>query len=259
LPVPKCFLERVKLCSAIHLLNSYRAINLLLETDHWEEACTNTRGIFELMLNLEEITKEPSMAEQQAKRFCDFGALQELLNARALAQYHIDTGRLVKANETKLQDLDKIAKGGFKQFLFTDKKRRMRWRDNWCNKSVRDLAYGSSNSMHAAQYQIIYSLFSCYTHSAPMAVLRTHIDGRPGQSREEVEREHAAREDENLLLVTSMATQFLLETLIHIGDSIPRYDAWWTLSILNELYGLYGVKPPMSDSELLELRSRYRN
>ena len=244
----------VKFCSVVHALNGYRSINLLLETDHWEDAGILTRGLFELVLNLEEICRDARTAEEKAQRFILFGSLQQGLHARALVQYQIDTGRGTKEHGEKVREIDNFLESHFKQFLFVGKKGRKRWRDYWCNMSVRDLAERSYHPTRIHQYTIIYAFLSSFTHSAPMAVMSTFGWRPPDKDWEQFDREHLAKEQDNIILVISLATQFLLEILLFAGDVFPKIDLVWSLSIMNRVYEINGVSPPLASAELKQLK-----
>lgn len=53
----------VKTLTIVRAFNLYKSINLLLRTDHWEDAAIIARSLFELLLNLEEVLREEDTCE----------------------------------------------------------------------------------------------------------------------------------------------------------------------------------------------------
>ena len=79
IPTASTALDNLKVAFIVRALNQYRAIVLLLKSNHWEDGLILTRAPFELLLNVEELVHRAKDKEDAARRFFLFSYLQELL------------------------------------------------------------------------------------------------------------------------------------------------------------------------------------
>lgn len=242
IPMPQTALGIVKLASVVRAYNLYKSINLLLQTDHWEDSAILSRSLFELLLNLEEIARDEERAEIKAKKYLRFQELQKCLHTINQVDYGIQTGRHHPEQASKLRDFQKRTKLVFSEFI--SKRSRSGWESSWCGKSVYVLAKQSANPMRINQYKIIYSLFSDFSHSSPVSVMTAMSLGNSPEETEQLFRSHESDDKQNMGIVLSLSTIWLLE-LVFIGKSkLPLYDAKWNFEVLKRIYKTFGVEPP---------------
>lgn len=242
IPVPQTALGIVKFASVIRAFNLYRSINVLLETDHWEDAAVLSRSMFELLLNLEEIVRDKESAEDKAKKYLRFQELQKYLHQISSIDYEVQTGCRSKEQVSKLTELEKMTKSIFAEFL--SKRKGSEWETSWCGKSVYRLANDSANPMRIPQYKIIYSLFSDFSHSSPYSVMTTMALGNTPEETEQLFQGRKNHEKEHMTLVLTLSTTWLLETLFIGRYEIPLYDVKWNFEVLKRIYKCYGVESP---------------
>lgn len=247
IPTPHTALGIVKIASVIRAFNLYRSINILLETDHWEDAAILSRSMFELLLNLEEITMVKESAENNAKKYLRFQELQKYLHQINIKNYEAQTGRCSNDQVSKLTEMENIIKSIFTEFL--NNHRGSKWKTSWCGKSVYKMANDSTSPMRIPQYKIIYSLFSDFSHSSPYSVMTTmDLDITP----EETEKLFQSREDtekRHMTLVLTLSTAWLLEILFICKSEIPLYDVNWNFEMINRLQKCYGIESSKQSSE----------
>jgi uncharacterized protein DUF5677 len=244
----------VKTGSFVRAANIYRSINLLLETDHWEDAAILSRSLFELLLNLDEVIRDEGSAEEQAKKYLRFNKLQKYLRTRSLVEYDIETGRGRKEQERKLAELDALCRSLFREFLT---KKRAGWVTSWHRKPVAQLCRDSSNPGREAQYRTIYSLYCSLSHSTPYAAMTTFTEVAEDEQVGEWIRNREKSEEEHLALVMSLSTTWLLELVLHVSSIIPTFDVSWCIEVLELLYQCNGVEPPpLSPEVAAELKRR---
>lgn len=242
MPEPQSPAELVLHASNIRAFNLYRSINILLETDHWEDAAILARSMFELLLNLEEIYREENRVEQRSRVFLRFDYLQRYLHIKADFDYKDKTGRSTEEENKKLADLDKCAEICFAEFKRS--KGRKGWKTYWCGKKVYQLAKESKSAIRLPQYNLCYSLSSDLSHSSPFSVMCQMIFGDREVSLKEEFRRHEEQEEKYLQHVLIMSTSWLLEILYFGKDMIPDYQLEWNFSVLQKVYGFLGVTPP---------------
>ena len=241
IPGPQTALAIVKFASVIRAFNLYKSINLLLETDHWEDAAILSRSMFELLLNLEEIVKDKEVAEDKAKKYLRFRELQKCLHQINLKDYEAQTGRRSKEQVSKLTELEKITKSIFAEF---SKRRRSEWERSWCGKNVYELANDSASPMRIPQYKIIYSLFSDFSHSSPHSVMTTMALEITPEETEQLVQSCKNTEKKHMSLVLTISTTWLLEILFIGRSEIPLYDVKWYFEVFKRIYKCYGVESP---------------
>ncbi len=237
IPTPQTALGIVKFASVIRAFNLYRSINVLLETDHWEDAAVLSRSMFELLLNLEEIVSDKESAEDKAKRYLRFQELQKYLHQIRLIDYEVQTGRRSKEQVSKLTEREKMTKSIFAEFL----SKRTR---SWCGKNVYKLANDSASPMRIPQYKIIYSLFSDFSHSSPYSVMTTIALENTPEETEQLFQSCENAEKRHMTLVLTLSTTWLLEILFIGRSGIPLYDVKWNSEVFKRIYKCYEVESP---------------
>ena len=242
IPEPQTALGIVKFASVIRAFNLYKSINLLLETDHWENATILSRSTFELLLNLEEIVKDKESAEDKAKRYLRFQELQKYLHQIRLIDYEVQTGRRSKEQVSKPTEREKMTKSIFAEFL--SKPKGSKWETSWCGKKVYKLAYDSANPIRTPQYKIIYSLFSDFSHSSPYSVMTTMTLGNTAEETEQLFQSCEKAEKKHMALVLTLSTTWLLEILFIGRYEIPLYDVKWNFKVFKRIYKCCGVESP---------------
>jgi hypothetical protein len=242
IPAHQKALGIVKFASVIRAFNLYRSINVLLETDHWEDAAVLSRSMFELLLNLEEIVRDKESAEDKAKKYLRFQELQKYLHQISSINYEVQTGRCSKEQVSKLTELKKMTKSIFTEFL--SKRKGSEWETSWCGKSVYKLANDSANPIRIPQYKIIYSLFSDFSHSSPYSVMTTMALGNTPEETEQLFQSCENSEKRHMTLVLTLSTTWLLEILFIGKSGIPLYDVKWNFEVFKRIYKCYGVESP---------------
>jgi hypothetical protein len=239
-PVPSTALGFVQVALAIRAWNAFRAIRVLLETSHWEEALIVTRSLFELLLNVEEIHRDGNAAEEKARRFLLFSELQRYHQARAMRQYMIDTGRVTKDDDL-LRRLDIAAESVFAVFRRKKPKGLPHWLSYWCGTNVYELAQKSKNPIRVGQYRVLYSYASSFVHSSPQSVMSTHTQAK---GMEEIAKTWTQTEEAQTQMVASFSVSFILEIFFYVGSVFPDYSPLWNFDILADVYRLWGEEPP---------------
>jgi hypothetical protein len=242
IPIPQTFLGIVKFASVVRAFNLYRSINLLLENDHWEDAAILARSMFELLLNLEEIVRDEQSAEEKAQKYLRYQHLSKLLHYVSDKRYEINTGRAPKEEETKIAEMEKSTSVIFGEFI--DKRKNKGWSSSWCGKSVRKLAKDSGKQIRLVQYELLYSYFSEFSHSNPLATMTTMDLGRTSEETERLLQNKEEIEKASMARVLILSTTWLLEILFVGKSEIPLYDIKWNFDILKRIYRFYGVEPP---------------
>lgn len=242
IPAHQTALEIVKFASVTRAFNLYRSINVLLETDHWEDAAVLSRSMFELLLNLEHIVRSKESAEDKVKKYLRFQELQKYLHQISLIDYEVQTGRCSKEQVSKLTELKKMTKSIFTEFL--SKRKGLEWETSWCGKSVYKLANDSANPIRIPQYKIIYSLFSDFSHSSPYSVMTTMALGNTPEETEQLFQSCENSEKRHMTLVLTLSTTWLLEILFIGRSGIPLYNVKWNFEVFKRIYKCYGVESP---------------
>ncbi len=241
-------LSFVKIATIIRAFNIYKSLNLLLKTNHWEDAVTIARSLFELLLHIEEVVRDEKDAEKKAKKYLRFSKLQEYLHLASEINYEIETGRCSKKRDLLLKELNKAS-----EFLFQEFRNEHTWSgwDNtWCGKSVYKLAVASKNPMRIHHYKIIYPYFSDLSHSSPYSTMTTMTNGKLGDTDDAIVERREDMERKNLTTVLMLSTVWLMEVLFLAQSEIPSYDIRWNLKVLRRVYKTFGVKPPEDISKV---------
>jgi len=225
-------LGTVSLAFIFRSFNQYRSILNLLKTNHWEDALILTRSLFELLLHAEELIHRSKDQELAAQHFLLFSQLQDYREWAALERYKVASARNSQEYAKKLDKIDNTARKLFAPFSYTNKKKRKKWRENWCKKKVADLCNLSQNPMRMHQYRILYAKGSDFVHSSPAAVFSaTHLDDESNWEKFITHVDSA--EKDGLRLVASFSTIFLGELLSLTGNRLPDYDPDWLIGKLS--------------------------
>ena len=173
-PVPAgC--QRVFLQMFDRAFNTLKGAKLLLENDHWELAAAHVRQLFELNLNAEEILRATDR-EKAAFEYARFALLQEFRNRIADLRYALASGRRSDENVARLAELEARARQWFSDLGKESKSGEWRWKESWCDKTTKQMAFESTHVMRKYQYETIFSFLSAYTHGAPMAISGAHVN-----------------------------------------------------------------------------------
>lgn len=105
LPLTPGPLGIVRVSALIRGYNLLKSIRQLLANDHWENATILMRSLFELVLNIEEVERNPIIADAQAERFCRFEVLQKFRRIKANSNYELSSRG--HAHNPKLTALEK--------------------------------------------------------------------------------------------------------------------------------------------------------
>lgn len=156
-------------------INALKGINVLVGLGHWELAQGVLRQLFELIVNIEYLNKQPDRAEAMW-RYTKFGVLEKLTARREEMKYNRDAGHPVDL--ARLEALEKYLAGpSFDEF----KDKNGGFVKYWSRKNVKTLCEESSFDMRMNQYRLLYSAWSEHAHATPGAlvdaILRTSGPG----------------------------------------------------------------------------------
>lgn len=240
LPVPDDALGNLKIAVTVRALNILKCVKILTENGHWEDAAILTRSMFELLLNLEEVLRDPAECERRAGVFFRFGWLQEYLNMKAIADYDVGRGTY-KGDVNALKDLEKRTQTLFSEFLEKASRKQEKvpkWTRTWCGKSAKQLAEASANAMRPHQYRILYSFTSDLVHSSPVALAGSTNLGFPFEMTEE---QILQRDKARTVEFVAMAITFCGEILMKTADVFAGYDPRAFLAVAETMRALFGV------------------
>jgi len=236
---PTTALAYVKIATIIRAYNIYISINILLKTDHWEEAAIIARTLFELVLNLEEVIREKEKSESNARKFLRFSCLQESLHLLRNVEYEIANNKCSDERKGLAKDLEGLTSELFAEFQINNNYLRY-----WCGKSVYKLAAESSNPLRISQYKIIYSYCSDLIHGSPFSVMTTWVPLDKKMSElENIENKNKS-EEKNILEIIMLSTTWLTEVLFLGQSEFVEFDLKIILENFNKIYDLIGIKPP---------------
>jgi Family of unknown function (DUF5677) len=242
---PKSALGFVRFSTTMRAWNTFKAVVPVLENDHWEDAFILIRSMFELLLTVEHILREPKDAEMRAEHFLLYERLQDYLRTKVQYEYHVHTKR-TQSDPQLVARMEVMAVKAFRPFLAPPKKgkhaSKVHWAKSWCQMSVYDLAK-AGGEMREWQYRILYAYTSAFVHATPMAV-GVHFAGFDGRKWEEVIAEQLESNEASLQMAISLLIQFMLDILMRNGEVISNFDPHFVLKILSKIYILYGVVPP---------------
>ncbi len=242
LPIPESHLQVVRICAVIRAYNLLKSIRQLLAADHWENAAILMRSLFELVLNIEEVERNPVKAEEQAERFVRFETLQRYRRLRSGSDYDVRTNRR-STHDPQLIAIEKAIVQFCGEWAEKRKDGTVKWKTSWCGKTVKQLCEASGSSVRIGQYEIVYAFASDMAHSSPCSVLSTwqqqnNIDWKAFFAQnDESERRQA-------LNVMSLSIAFACEIVGITGFVNGAFDPVKMLQVTRKLYELNGAKPP---------------
>lgn len=247
-PKPADHLGFVRICAVVRAYNLLKSIRQLLATDHWENAAILMRSLFELVLNIEEMERDPASAEEQAERFVRFETLQRYLRLRAESDYEISTNRKT-THDSRLISLEKALPQYFGEWAIPRKDGTIKWKASWCGKNVKQLCESSGASVRLGQYDIVYAFGSDMAHSSPSSVLSTFQSGNAPDWKQ-LFAQNDQSERRATLMVTSLSITFACEVIAITKFADGAFDPLKLLHVTRGIYDLHGVKPPRLHPEV---------
>ncbi len=157
-------------------LTQYRSLLMLLKAGQWEDALILARSLYELALNLSEISCSAD-PEQRARTFVAFGKFQRLRLEQKLLEDKLrdeksrahPSAQEISECEGKLASTASALDRDFAQFRTANGK----WQDSWSGVSVVTLAQRLAKQTGAQRGQNDYFVFrlgSLFTHDTPGAM-----------------------------------------------------------------------------------------
>ena len=217
--------DRAVLARALNILE---AEQVLLPVAHWEAASGLARQLFELLVNIEEISRhdDPSKARL---RYGKFGILQQARKRLRMVEYSRDTGR--PAHDEFEAELDSLLSSpDFNEF----KQSNGRWQDYWSGKSVRLLASESESEMRPHQYEHLFRRWSEEAHAAPSTIIREMFRGQSQESWIDDVLEEDQKEIGEVLTMTVVLFLDLEEALPHAPSLSWEQKLAWTDALMDE-------------------------
>ena len=174
--------ERIQVGVFVRGINAVKSTRLLSEESQWEFAAAAVRQVFELVINMEHLLKQPDV-EAAAFRYAKFGCFKSCaVRTRTLCTRRRRVGRSIL---TTLRHSNTCSDNAFGEFRAVTKKGKVVWANSWCGMTVRGLADASTHSLRSHQYVILFSSWSEQTHGSPSTIL-ADIVGDRGSSFEEL-------------------------------------------------------------------------
>ncbi|MGC5565326.1 DUF5677 domain-containing protein [Streptomyces sp. FR-108] len=153
----------------VRAINSVKSVRLLLEGGHWEHASGIIRQLFELLVNMEYLGKQPDRLEATLL-YCRFGMLQLVREQHRRCLYNRDTGRPV--DKEHLAFLEKLLDESFDDFQGLPRADgSVRWVSSWSRKSTKALSDLSDDAMRPHQYEHLFTSWSEQAHAAPRSLI----------------------------------------------------------------------------------------
>jgi hypothetical protein len=173
-------LSFVKFRAFDRAIKGYRSFVQLLKLGQWEDALILARSLYELDLNLSEISCSPN-GEQAAKKFVRFGKFQQLHLDRQCLEDQLRDARLqpqpsaqaVGECEQKLTASISMLCRTFPELRKPNVKK-WKWQDSWSGVSAEALAQHLAEHTGGRGGQSDYYVFrlaSLFTHNTPGALL----------------------------------------------------------------------------------------
>jgi hypothetical protein len=182
-------LRFVKFRAFNRAVTQYKSLLLLLKAGQWEDALILARSLYELNLNLSEISCSGD-PEGAAKRFVKFGKflLQRLEEKRLTdrlndAQLESQASLKITNCEKELADIAAKLDRDFGEFRTPKGK----WRESWSGANVDKLAQGVAKETGGQDGQsdyFVFKLASLFTHNSPGSLFRCRRTARhlPGMT-----------------------------------------------------------------------------
>ncbi len=226
-------LSFVKFRSFNRAVTQYRSFLQLLKEGQWEDALVLARGLYELDLNLSEISCS-SDPEGAAKQFVKFGKFllirleqkrleDQLRDQRLQPQASAQT---IAECEGKLAAIASTLDNDFAKF----RKPNGKWQDSWSGISVETLAQHLATETGAQRGQndyFVFRLASLFTHNTPGSLFLVLPQNRETAdwSQFRVALDKAGREGLREFLY--QASVCLVDIVGMAGDSIAGYERLW--------------------------------
>lgn len=152
-----------------YAVNTFKSIYYLLPHTVYEQATILYRTLWETVLNLEWIGREP---EARAGRFLRFTAVEHrrFIEARIRSARRADDGNAVLSLRSHLDAFEGALEQQLAQFKFRDRSGKVRWRDRFSAPSLQDVVREVGGEW-LDEYDRDYLLGCGYSHGAPAAVL----------------------------------------------------------------------------------------
>lgn len=240
IPTQKTPLDFVLNGIVTHSYNIYKSISILLAESHWNTAAVLSRSLFELLLNIYEITKEEKSSIEKSRKFLRYGEVQKyLLDRRALDCLRREGQIPENVYNGMCSKFDSYAKSHFQEFLIKGKKKNKNkiWRDKlyrtWNGKTVKQMVVESSVPSIIDEYNLVYSFSSYLSHSSPYSLENNRIF--EDDNLKEIE-ENEKRFMTHVLMIS---TKYFFEILKRSKSMIPNFEEKWTLVILKKIGALY--------------------
>jgi hypothetical protein len=209
-------------------VTQYRSIVHLLKLGQWEDALVLLRSLYELNMNLSEIS-----SEEAAKKFVRFGKFQQLrLEQRRVEDKLRDekskpqpSAGAITECELKLADIASPLDRSFAEFRDS----RGKWQQSWSGVSVETLAQCLAKKTGGQRGQSDYYVFrlgSLFTHNDPGSLLLGLRESEaPDWSEFRAALDDAGRDGLRPFLYA--ASTCLVDIVGIAGDSIVGYERQW--------------------------------
>lgn len=169
-------LSFVQFRAFVRAVTQYRSMVLLLRSGQWEDALILVRSLYELALNLSEISSAAD-PEPTAKTFVAFGKFQQLRLEQKRLEDELRDEKLgadssaqeITECEQKTASIASVLERRFAQFRTANGK----WRGSWSGVSVETLAQRLAKQTGAQRGQndyLVFRLGSLFTHNTPGAL-----------------------------------------------------------------------------------------
>lgn len=201
--------------------NALKAVRLLCEEAHWEFAAPILRQLFELVVNMEYLGKQPDRGSA-IFRYSKYGLLQEVQRQYLTLLYDQKTGRTI--DTTRLATLERMLAQSFPEFRRVTTQGKVHWLPSWSGHTARYLAEQSAHRLRVDQYELLFSAWSEQAHAAPAALL-DNMFPRPAE-------EILASEDPEVIQTVIMAVTFFLEVWAFLPN-VPQAEAAQRLDWIN--------------------------
>jgi hypothetical protein len=218
-------------------LNMLEASRILLAVGHWEVASSSARQLFELLVNMEYLSQQPSR-EEACFRYQKFGLLQYAERVRREIEYDRSTGRPIDEERATL--VAALLNGdSFDEFRTKDGK----WKNSWCGQSTRSLAQQSPAPLRETQWEHLFITWSEETHAAPVALL----DAMRGSDAADWVETRVAEDDREVGQMILMLVTLYIELYTALPNSpVPPPDKAleWTTALMDEVRARGQAPPP---------------
>jgi hypothetical protein len=209
LPAPVEHLTMFDAGVLMRALNTLKSIRILLEQAHWELASAGARQLFELLVNIEYLTRMPDR-DEAGRRYVAFGILQLARQQLAEMEYAERTGRTIDGD--RKAGIEAMLDNAFAEFRTKDGG----WAKSWSGRPVRQLAEASSKPLRAEQYQLLFGPWSEQVHASPGALI-DGILGPIGLTAERIIKD----DDRQIVEVASISITFFIEIWTELPNILP--------------------------------------